>query len=293
MQYPPLKVVDEAEAEAPLLWCGQCAVEHPASACRDVVLAGEGVKLCPGCGLVVRPLVHVQREPLGTVFLGAFRYPLNQDGAVALVALAVGCWALRLVPVLGGVLAMGVSLGYLFVVVRHTGRGRDTLPAPTEFEGLSDILAPAVRFVLAGLMALVPLLYVLSRANLSAPGASVSVPGLVIAGLWAVAWMPAAMAVAAHQEGCLGSLNPVPVVQVIARIPGDYARTVLVLAPLVVLSVGVDVVAAMLLRGVRVPVVTSVVAIAFTAVGLYLPMVMSRILGLLLRERAAELGLGP
>ncbi len=289
--YPPLNVVDDPETPVPQLWCGRCLAEHPEAACRAAQLGGEVVRLCPGCGLVVRALVHVERQPLTTVYLGALRYPFNQDGAVALLALAVGGWALRLAPVVGGLLAMGVTLGYLFVIVRQTGQGRDAMPAPTEFEGFSDILAPAVRFVFAALVALIPLALVVTRVgpSLGQGGAGAVVVGL--AGLWAVAWMPAAVAVAAHLDGCLGALNPIPVVQVIARIPVDYAKTVAVLVPLMALSVGVDAAAAGVAMGVRVPVLSAVVKIVMGAVGLYLPMVMARIVGLLLRERSVELGL--
>lgn len=287
VKYPPLKTVEGDEAPPAMRWCGRCRVEHPAEACRLSALAGEAVRLCPTCGMITREIVHTERAALWAVYLGALRYPLQQEGAPTLLALAVGAWLLGFVPIVGGLLAMGAVLGYLFLVVRQTGAGRDALPQAADFTGFGDLIAPAVRFLLAGLVALAPLAWASVRAG--ALGGSWAL--VALAGLWAMAWMPAATAVAAHQDGCLGALNPVPVVQVIARIPADYARTVAALVPLCLLTLAVEAAGQGIVRAVPVPVLSTVLRLVASAAGLYGPLVMARVLGLLLRERAEELGL--
>ncbi|MFO0625624.1 MAG: hypothetical protein U0325_08395 [Polyangiales bacterium] len=207
------------------------------------------------------------------------------DGWIAVVALSIGGWLLSFLPLIGGVAAAGAKLAYLFSVVRATARGGDDLPHATDFVDWSDLIRPTVRSMLAAAVALAPLLVALAGAADS----RALVPLVPLAALWAVAYLPGAMIVASLNDGCLGGANPLPVVELMRRIPRDYAITVGVLVGVG----GASMLVTLLVAAVRIPVpiLSTVVSLALGAVALLGPLWMARILGLLLRERADELSL--
>jgi hypothetical protein len=90
--------------------------------------------------------------------------------------------------------------------------------------------------------------------------------------------------VSAHREGCLGPLNPVPAVRIIARIPGPYLLTLGFLLVALVLGFAVVYLTALLVGGIPI-----VGALALRVFGLYAPVVMARQLGVLVYEHREEL----
>lgn len=273
------------DVETAMQFCPRCACERPRGACRPTRLGEETVLLCPVCGLVTREVARATSQPLLAVYAGALRYPFQPDAAIALGALAIASWVLSFVPFIGGLMAGGVVVGYLFSIVRVTAMGKDDLPQATDFEGISDIARPMVRVLIAAAVAFGPLILGFGYTH----GTAALPLVVLLGGAWAVAYLPGAMAVASFQDGCLGAANPIPVVEMVRRVPGPYALTVGVLAGALVAAVGVRV--ALVAAIPSIPLVSTVVRIAVGAASLVIPVMMARVLGLMLRECREELGL--
>lgn len=234
---------------------------------------------------MTRAVTITERAPLLSVYREVWRYVLRQDGVIALVALAIGAWLLGLIPLVGGLLSVGVTLSYFFSVLRATARGSDDLPHAVEFVDWSDLIRPTMRSFLALGVAMTPLALVVFSLRESAGFA----PLAVLSTLWAAAYLPGAMVAASLDDGCTGGANPLPVFELMRRIPGEYALTAGVLIALSVPAIVIQALAAQVV--VPIPIVSTAVRLALSAVSMALPLMMSRILGLLLRERAEELAI--
>jgi hypothetical protein len=268
--------------------CKRCDRWFSRPELKVVVLGLEEGLLCPVCGGFVRHHLSEARRELAPQVVEAWRYPVSGEGALALVALAAGMWVVSFIPLAGSVLALGILSGYLFAIIRHTLKGHDGLPPPTEFLGPTDLLMPALRFAL---VVVVPALPALAVRALAGEERTLGMQFLeFVLGLGAVAWAPAGVAVASQGEGILDGLNPLAALSLIARLKKDYGLVVAVLAGYGCVGMLLYLVlrATTVLTPVRVPVVPEVLSIA---VGLWAPVVMARILGVMLRERKSELGL--
>ncbi len=248
-------------------------------------MGAETLLLCGACGGVTRAVTVTEREPLLGVYLRSWRYVATFDGWIALVALSIGGWILSFIPLVGGMASAGVKLAYLFSVIRATARGGDDLPHAADFVDWSDVIRPTVRSLMACVVAFAPLVVALAGAADSRAMA----PLVVAAALWALAYLPGAMIAASLHDGCFGGANPFPVIELMRRIPRDYALTTAVLLAVAVASLACT--AAFAMVRIPVPVVSTVVNLLLGAVALAGPLTMARILGLLLRERADELSL--
>ncbi|MBI5516058.1 MAG: hypothetical protein HY909_19905 [Deltaproteobacteria bacterium] len=255
---------------------------------KVVALGLEEGLLCPACGGFTRHHPSEARRELAPMVMEAWRYPVSTDGAIALVALAAGLWVVSYIPLAGSVLGLGILSGYLFAVVRHTMKGHDGLPPPGDFLGFTDLLVPALRFVLVVVLPAVPALAVRALAG-EDRSAGVQLLEFVLA-LAAVAWVPAGVAVASQGEGVLDGLNPLQALSLIVRLKKDYGLVVAVLAGIGCAGMLVYLLsrASVALAPLRVPVVPEVLSMAL---GLWAPVVMARIVGIMLRERKVELGL--
>lgn len=250
--------------------------------------------LCPLCSLATEPvIVHAPQADLVSVYLGAFRFPFQRDGLIPLVALAIGVWAVGYFPLVGGFLSLSITAGYCFSVMRHTARGKDEAPFADDVSSWFEIARPGLRVLMAGVMGLGPLIFLALRHTVMNERSGLSAVGMALCGLWAVALLPAMLVVAAYREGCLSVLNPLPVVALISAIPGAYAKTVAMLLPLGVGAAVVWQTCLALAAMVRVPLLGALVTVAAWAVALYLPLVIARILGLLVREHRGPLGIDP
>jgi hypothetical protein len=265
--------------------CPRCALDVARTTCRATKAGAETLLLCGACGGVTRAVTVTAREPLMTVYLRSWRYVATFDGWIALVALSLGGWILSFIPLVGGMASAGVKLAYFFSVIRATSRGSDDLPHAADFIDWSDVIRPTVRSLLACGVAFAPLMAALAGAA----DARAMAPLVALAALWGVAYLPGAMIAASLHEGYLGGANPFPVIELMRRIPRDYALTTAVLLALALASLLCTMFFAMV--RIPVPVVSTVVNLLLGAVALAGPLAMARILGLLLRERADELSL--
>lgn len=276
-----------AAASAAPRWCPRCERGVAPERCRAVELGSQPALLCGTCGSVTRGVEVAEARALGPLYLDALRYPATRDGVIALVALGAGAWVLGHFPFLGALLSLGVVATWLLAVVRHTAAGRDGPPPPEDFVHWTDILAPLARMAaallvaalpLAGAFALAPALPAAARVALGALAAAVS-----------IAWVPGAVATAAFAGGVVRALSPVPTLALVTRIPRDYALTVAALWALAPAGLAVAAAAAATSHALRV--VPALPSVAAWAASLYVPAVMARVLGVLLRERRMEIGL--
>jgi hypothetical protein len=230
------------------------------------------MKACAFCDRVVTEEASRVVRPLSSVLASAFLFPFRAEMLMWTVAVFVGCFALRFVPLFGGIAGLGIQVGFFFAVLRAAATGHDEL----RFDIVDRLgwIGPAARFIATSLLAFGP-------GALAAYFLGADSPAAIGALLLGAAYFPAALVVAAHGEG-LGGMNPVTAIRFIARIPVPYAQTLFFLA-IAGLAGGVLV---WLATSVSVPIVSPVLA---SFAGLYAPMVMARMLGLLIREHEEEL----
>lgn len=268
-----------------LQWCPRCERGVARERCRVIRLGDESAWACPDCDGLTRAVATAEHRPLAEVFRTAWRYPLAGDGLIALGALGVGTWIAGHLRVTGSAIAFTLVATYAFSIVRKSAAGDDDLPAAADFTDWFDFFKPAVRAFAAGLLALLPMIALVSL-GVEADGAGVILYAL--AALFAVAWLPASVISASYADNLADAMNPLPIVAMMRRIPKDYALTVAVLWGWSIIGLVLAVVAQVVARLIAMPIVPSVAA---EIVGLYAPLVMARTLGLLLRERRLELGL--
>lgn len=272
-----------------MCWCPRCERGMPASRCRLVnlgPLSGDPARLCPTCDGVTRGVDVRPHRTLANCYTEALRYPVADGAPNAWLAFSVGVWFFWHLPLAGEGAAACVAITYLLTVVRHGARGHDGLPQPSDFVGWFDIVLPTLRALLAALPGAIPLGLVLTHGDRLPRALALLLTALTAA--IALAWAPGALAWAALGDGLASALDPRAVLALATRAPRDYALTVgalwaLVVAELLVAGLGLALVAHMDFL----PVLPSLVA---TVAAMYLPLVMARIVGLLLRERAHALG---
>lgn len=274
-----------AEVDTGRQHCPRCAQDVARASCRGAKVGAETLLLCGVCGGVTRAVMEQVQTPLLALYAGSWRYVATFDGWIALLALSIGGWILSFLPFVGDLASAGAKLSYLFSVIRATARGADELPHATDFVDWSDFLRSTARSLLAAGIALGPL----ALAGVATVADATAAPLTLLAAAWAVAYLPGAMIVASLNEGCLGGINPLPVIELVRRIPRDYALTAGVLLALAVPTALVSTLIALV--RIPVPVVSTVVHLLLGAVALAGPLCMARILGLLLRARSHELSI--
>lgn len=191
------------------------------------------------------------------------------------------------VPMVGGLLSLGSLWSYLFVVIRHGARGEEDAPAAADFQTWWDLALP----LLQGLTAMaIPALPLVAALFTDGP---VRVALTVFGALWAIALLPAALASTAYGGSFARALNPLPMIALVSRIPRDYARTVAMLGALTVVWACAKAVGFGLLGVLRgpLPVLALPLGFALDAAMVYFPLAMARVVAVLLRERAEELGI--
>lgn len=260
-----------------------------ASKCRPVDLgdlSGARVLLCATCGAVTRPVDVVERAELMPLYLGALTYPVATGHLPAFLGLSAGVWFFSHVPLVGDLFAAAIAVTYLLSVVPHTARGRDSLPEPTDFVHFTDYLWPASRALVACLVGFAPLLAVAFYGGAFPLALRVLLTALF--GAVALAWLPGAMAWASIAGRVADAADPRPVLAIVTRAPRDYAVTVATVWGLGVAHVILVMSAVGVARSLCFfPIVPS---IGVWAAGIYMPMVMARVVGLLLRARRVEIG---
>tara|TARA_B100001750_G_scaffold148313_1_gene118647 strand:- start:1238 stop:1957 length:720 start_codon:yes stop_codon:yes gene_type:complete len=198
----------------------------------------------------------------------------------------------------GALVGMGIEATFFFAIVNHASLGEEGPPRPSEISDPSALIEAGIRFslaiavpaillfvVLPGAVAGVGLMEMLDLQPLQSVPAWAGALGLV----WLL-YLPASLLLAAGGTGCLGGLNFVGGVQLIARAPASYG---LLLLCLVVPVAGMALLSAVMVPFMVAGGITGFVAEGVLNVLLLFPAVAAaRMLGLFLYHNAEELGLG-
>ncbi|MBK7581704.1 MAG: hypothetical protein IPI67_16030 [Myxococcales bacterium] len=262
------------------LFCEHCQVYRAPHETRLAGPAQAAIAVCASCGGALRKEAQRVTRPLSAELLRAFVYPARPAVAFSLAVTALVSGFLRFVPLIGGLLSATLVIGYIFMVLRASAEGRDDLAVDTDIAGgLSVWMGPLVRYLLTFLVAFAPALAVLIGMGWAA-----GAPLVIAAAALGVLYLPAGMIIAAHGDGCLSPLYPVPAVQLIFRIPLPYLITLAFLCLSLATGAALTWVVARLLG--EVPVLGGLL---IRSVGLLGPVVMARQLGVLVHEHGEEL----
>lgn len=270
-----------------LRYCRRCEADYPEGECRAVAAGSGRLLVCPACGMVTGEVVRRVERPLRAELVEALRWPAKGDNVATWLALGIGVAVFARIPLVGGLLSLGALWSYLFVVIQRGARGEEHAPAAADFQTWWDLALPLMQGVTALVIPSLPLV-----AALFASG-PLQVALAVFGGLWAVALLPAAVASTAYGGSFARALNPLPMVALVGRIPRDYALTVAMLGALTLawlLAKGITLgVVGVLSR--PLPVLAIPLGFAAEAAMVYFPLAMARVMAVLLRERAEELGI--
>ena len=203
--------------------CPLCAAPDPAR---------PGQALCLRCGVAAEPVLVAER-PRG-LWRTVPRLALSvvePRGLTMVVVLSVIVVVTSYFPIVGPFIGLGVFAGYFFQVVRSAMGGEPRLPWPTVDNLLDDVVLPAVRFILASLVVVVPLIWWTLRLVRQGPIDPTSADVLRLFGPFIVAAlvMPALLIVAAVSHGVFSVLNPLHVIIFVLRVPGAYLSLLLLL----------------------------------------------------------------
>jgi hypothetical protein len=268
-----------------------------------------GAALCPGCtflrtdGRVELPacgrcrgfadpitLPRSELRPFPPRILEALGWPFRGSGLLSLAGLGAVLWLLKKLGFIGALLAFGVWWAFIFHVIRRGAVGDDEIDPPDFSDVFYDVVAPALRGILATALLWIPavayaLMVLRAGGSLANVGKDPVLWLFVGAGL---AYGPAAILVASCGGGLLRLFNPAIGIFAIARLGRDYWVAALAVGALLGLNVAVGLVAA-LVASTRVPVLSGWAAQSMTSL---LPMIAARILGLLLFVRGDSVGMG-
>jgi hypothetical protein len=254
--------------------CEPCNLDFGA----DFPLAAGGVRVCPQCQGPLKTEISRQAHSLAVLYLRAFAYPFRPVVLLWTVCVCVAAVFVGFVPLIGGLLAASIEIGYGLLVLRTTAHGSNDLTLDASDVGpIHQWFAPLIRYLLAAAFAFGPA--GAAYVGLGMEGGAPVVYGLLLVGF---AYFPAAIVVTALSDGILAGANPVPAIGLIARIPADYALTL----GFLVLAGVAGAVAERSASVVEVPILGGLV---LRVLGLYSLVVAARILGLFVWEKREEL----
>src|SRR5256885_8132755 len=201
--------------------------------CPACAAPSSGLVLCTYCGALADTLRERRSvlRPFRNEVLPALRWPFQRAGVFSCAASAVVLWVLGLAGGLGGLIADGIVLAYLFQIVRHTARGGDDFPAPDDFRGFfEDVLGPLFRILLASVWLLRPTMIWaywaaggdMDRYLASNVLASRSLPVLALLAVGAFLF-PMALVAASLPGPIRQVLNPLAIIGYAIHLRGDYA----------------------------------------------------------------------
>jgi hypothetical protein len=199
-------------------------------------------------------------------------------------------WLLNKLGIIGAFLAFGVWWAFIFHIIRRGAVGDDEIEPPDFSDVFSDVVAPALRGLLAAALLWIPagayaVMVLRASGSLADVGKDPFLWLFVAAGL---AYGPAAILVASCGGGFLRLFNPAIGIIAIARLGRDYWVAALAVGALLGLNLAVGRVAT-LVASTQVPVLSGWAAQSMTSL---LPMIAARILGLLLFVRGDSVGMG-
>jgi len=261
-------------------FCEQCQAYREPHEIKQVGPERVRLSACAICGGVLRTEQQRIARPLTASLLRAYAYPALPAIAVSTVVAALTSAFAAYVPLIGGLLSATIVIAFVFLVLRASAEGRDDLAIDTEVaERLSEWFAPLIRYLLTWLVSFSGALVALFV--LGPPAGPLVAFGLGLVGLL---YLPAGLIVAAHGDGCLSPINPVPAVRIIGRIPGPYAVALGFLLLTSLVGFGLLAIVQRLIGGIAL-----VGPLVLRVLGLATLVVMARQLGVLVHEHREEL----
>ncbi|HOX47409.1 MAG TPA: hypothetical protein PK668_27695 [Myxococcota bacterium] len=247
--------------------CSKCGKSLcPDCGARQVIQQGSLVRCVP-CGGVAEP-IRMRKEVLpywGMLHVFLLNM-LTLKGLVQLAVvggvLAILRWVASLpnvifiLPLLVTLVYLAVWASFYFMVVRRAARGQEDLPEPEDFLSPGEVAGSGLRFIAATALLWVPAcVYIyFTHGLLHYLNVPVLDPVLILILLVSVVYFPGAMIVAAISGDTGAMLNPLNVLGVITRIPGQYFLSVLVWGVITVLAFVLNSFLLLLLTKLRVPV---------------------------------------
>jgi hypothetical protein len=265
----------------------------PACAATDTIQGKEIIR-CVSCrGIAEWLLSRKQIVPYWGMF-GAFLLAIfSVSGLLQILGAALLMTVFAYVPIIGGLLALGVYASFYFLVIRRFAYGEETMPKPGDFSGLyDDILAPLLRFILATLLLWLPaFLYIRSQGFwvllVINPMSVLHDPVLVLILVLSLLYFPAAIITAAVTENTLAMLNPLVILGLVLRIPVQYLVTMVVWGLMTVADLYLGAQIDRFLAEHAVVFVTPLLSAFF---GLFIPVLNGMVLGRLCYQNGEELG---
>lgn len=263
--------------------CVQCAVRRPAG---NETLIG-----CRRCGALARTLYVARgRGAYASLLPPAFVYPFSLNGFWMMAAFGIGLYAIDAVGLHRVANALLVS--YLFLVVRVSALGKHDVPDADDFTNVMDLGATLGKALLAFVLSIVPAVayvFVAEKVNPKGWFGHFDEPLLWVALLLGLLWTPIAMLFAAIQSPIATIVNPLSALQVVRVLRLDYVLLLAAFWGLMLVSQVVDVFGAVFAANLPVPILGGVMA---ASIGMYVPLVGARALGLLLYARGPDFGYG-
>jgi hypothetical protein len=251
--------------------------------------AGQGwLIVCGQCGGLAQPImVSRAMQSFAALIPGAFLYPFSQSGLITMLAAGIILTLMGFGGTISALVGAGTFISYTFLVIRTTASGYNDVPEAEDFTHVLDLLGALFRFVVAMSASVVPV-FVYAFYFKTSTG-YFNDPWLYLTLLAGIVWAPMACMQAATHSPLLAIVNPVFAVGYILRIFGDYCLASAIFWVLAAGTVIINVLGIVLQENIHIPLLPHMYA---SAVGMYLPLVSSRILGLLLFVRGSELGYG-
>jgi hypothetical protein len=218
---------------------------------------------------------------------------LAGPGLVQFLVLAFVLWVFSWLPFVGKLLYILCLPAYLLHVVRESAKGAETLPGVPDLDDVySDMIFPAIRFIVASLMLWVPAViylfwYIGLRTLLEEPLTALTDPTLALIIIASVILYPAMFMAAAIGRSFAAMFNPVVLFGVILRLPGQYFLVVGIWALLGLVNAGMVVTIFLLDAVIHIPVVSGLLS---QAVALVIPITVSFLFGRFVYQNAVALG---
>ncbi|MBI5478352.1 MAG: hypothetical protein HY906_05815, partial [Deltaproteobacteria bacterium] len=261
--------------------CPDCAAERRAGVTSLVV--------CVHCGALAPPIT-VPRESLSFAarLPAALAYPLSRHGFLAMAGLGLVMAFMPRFTILGVIFSLGIYWSYMFALIEQSANGSAEIETPDFTSVWDDIFAPAVRGVAAtGIIWVPAVLIAVFGISADAPLGVMWVP-IVLVVLVGLFYAPMAIMVAATRNPFLRVVNPYFVTVCVGRLGADYAAAVGAIVALGAVQVPVKLLGSVV-DSLPIPILSTWLA---STIGLYVPFVMARVLGLLLYVRGVDLGYG-
>ncbi|HLP77600.1 MAG TPA: FHA domain-containing protein [Candidatus Paceibacterota bacterium] len=259
------------------------------------------VKTCRSCGVECMPL-HVDRAtaPVHRGFFrqipGAFIYPFKGTGLLVLIAATIVFAALSFMGrgIFGIILKMAV-IGYFFSymqnIIHATASEEQQMPELPEFDGLFGAF-----FTLLGTIVMsFGLAIGLAIAKFFGDVEAIPMAAIMAAVVFGCLYFPMAFLATAMKDTAVAA-NPLIVLPAIARVPGEYVLTVILMAGVFGVQKLGDIISSettgtlFTTRSVSVVLMTMGFQMIWSVISLYLLTVNMRILGLLYVTKKEKFG---